>query len=166
MNIAVQLEPATSTSARVEYRWDGDTDILTAHVKDGPAGMGMSGSVELGGPDGSWLILDVAKGRIGGVEVAIWPPVQKRSSLSPPTSIEDLQVLIPARASQPGVASLEMEMPLIAESDAARTIIHFRVGPRREFRVVRLAKDLLLELDPHSRIAGVWMLNVPPSPST
>jgi hypothetical protein len=31
---------------------------------------------------------------------------------------------------------------------------------------VRLGKDLLLDVDPESlRIAGLWMLNVPPSPT-
>lgn len=164
MNVVVQLEPANGSLPNAEYRWDADTEILTARVDGGAAGAGMSGSVELGGIDGSWLILDVAKGRISGVEVAVWPNVQKRSSLAPPTTIEDLQVLIPARASQPGIASLEMESPLIAESNAAKSVIHFRVGARRDLRVVRLATNLLLELDPHSRIAGVWMLNVPPSP--
>ena len=33
----------------------------------------MSGSVELEGSDGSWLILDVASGCIDGVEVAVVP---------------------------------------------------------------------------------------------
>ena len=166
MNVAVHLEPANGSLPDVKYRWDADTDILTAHIDRSVTSTGMSGSVELGGTDGSWLILDVAKGRISGIEVAVWPPVQKRSSLTPPSVVEDAQVLIPARASQPGIASLEVEMPLMAESDAARRVIHFRVGTRRDLRTVRLARDLLLELDPHSRIAGLWMLNVPPSPST
>lgn len=166
MNVAVHLEPAIGLPASVEYRWDADTDILTARVDGAGTGPGMSGSVELGGTDGSWLILDVSKGRITGVEVAVWPNVQRRSTLAPPSVVEEAQVHIPARASQPGVASLEMEMPIIAESDAAKRVIHFRVGKRHELRTIRLARDLLLELDPNSRIAGLWMLNVPPFPAT
>lgn len=166
MNVAVHLEPVTGSPPSVEYRWDTDTDILTAHLNGAVTGSGMSGSVELGGTDGSWLILDVAKGRISSVEVAVWPNVQKRSSLAPPSVVEEAEILIPARVSQPGIASLEVEMPLIAESDAAKRVIHFRVGTRRDVRTVRLARDLLIELDPHSHIAGLWMLNVPPFPST
>ena len=54
----------------------------------------------------------------------------------------------------------------MAEADTNRRIIHFRVGVRRDVRTVRLGTDLLLDVDPQSRIAGLWMLNVPPSPST
>ena len=166
MNVAVQLEPTAEAAPAVEYRWDTDTDILLARLLgDAPAG-GMSGSVELGSPDGSWLILDVAAGRIRGVEVAVWPDVQKRPALTPPTAVEDALVVIPARASQPGIASLAVDTALTAEADDAEAVIHFRVGKRREVRTVRLGRDLLLEVDPRSRIAGLWMLNVPPFPST
>ena len=166
MNVAVQLEPAVEACPAVEYRWDADTDILTARLEGAPASNGMSGSVGLEGADGSWLILDVAAGRIRGVEVAVWPTVQKRPALVPPTTVEELRVVIPSRASQPGVASLEVTTPLMAEADSGRRVIHFRVGPRRDVRTVRLGIDLLLDLDPQCRIAGLWMLNVPPSPST
>ena len=166
MNVAVQLEPSADACPAVEYRWDADTDILTARLEGASPAGGMSGSVGLEGADGSWLILDVAAGRIRGVEVAIWPDVHKRPALAPPSSVEDARVVIPARASQPGVASLEVTTPLMAEADTQRRIIHFRVGARREVRTVRLGTDLLLDVDPQSRIAGLWLLNVPPSPST
>ena len=118
------------------------------------------------GTDGSWLILEVAAGRINGIEVAVWPDVHKRPSLVPPTSIEDARVLIPSRASQPGIASLEVDTPLMAEADTDERVIHFRVGARRDVRTVRVGRDLLLEVDPQSRVAGLWLLNVPPFPST
>lgn len=166
MNVAVQLEPSAEAVPDVEYRWDTDTDILLARLKgDAPTG-GMSGSVELGSPDGSWVILDIAAGRIRGVEVAVWPDVHQRPALAPPSMIEDALVVIPARASQPGIASLAVDTALMAEADDAKKVIHFRVGKRREVRTVRLGRDLLLDVDPQSRIAGLWMLNVPPFPST
>lgn len=166
MNVAVQLEPSAGTLPAVEYRWDVDTDILSARLDPPPASAGMNGSVDLEGSDGSWLVLDIAAGRISGVEVAVWPNVQKRSGLSPPTAIEDALVVIPSRASQPGIASLEVNTSLLAETDEAKRVFHFRVGTRRDVRTVRLGHDLLLELDGDRRIAGVWMLNVPPLPST
>ncbi len=165
MNVAVQLAPAAGTAPNVEYRWDADTDILTAHLTGVPSGQGMSGSVGIEGKDGSWLILDVAAGRISGIEVAVWPDVHKRPNLTAPTVVEDALVVIPARASQPGVASLEMDATLMAEADGKKRVIHFRVGPRRDVRTVRLGTDLLLDVDPQNRIAGLWLLNVPPSPS-
>jgi hypothetical protein len=166
VNVAVQLSPAVEPAPPVEYRWDEDTEILTARLTGVPSGQGMSGSVGIEGRDGSWLILDVAAGRISGIEVAVWPDVHKRPNLTAPTVIEDAQVVIPARASQPGIASLEMDTALMAEADVKRSLIHFRVGPRRDARSVRLGTDLLLDVDAQSRIAGLWLLNVPRSPST
>ena len=166
MNVAVQLEPAAASAASVQYRWDTDTDVLTARLDGAEPGVGMSGSVELEGSDGSWLILEVAGGRISGVEVAVWPDVRKRPTLAPPSTVEDARIVIPARASQPGIASLEVDTALMAESDADARVIHFRVGARRDVRTVRVGRDLLLDVDPQSRIAGVWLLNVPPFPST
>jgi hypothetical protein len=167
VNVAVQLQPnSIEQITPVSYRWDADTDILIAQLDGEKPTGGMSGSVGLEGADGSWLILDVSAGRIRGVEVAVWPDVHKNPSLSPPATIEDALVVIPSRASQPGIASLEVDTPLTAESDTHERVIHFRVGKRRDVRTVRLAKDLLLDVDPQSRIAGLWMLNVPPFPTT
>ncbi|MFL5605271.1 MAG: hypothetical protein ACJ8AD_02375 [Gemmatimonadaceae bacterium] len=166
MNIAVQLEPAAGFPPSVEYRWDTDTDILSARLGPADGGDGVSGSVELEGTDGSWLVLDVARGRISGLEVAVWPNVQKRATLRPPTAVEDARVLVSLRSSTGGPLSLEVTTPLAAEADAAERVIHFRVGARREVRTVRLGRDFLLDLDPQSRIAGLWLLNVPPLPSS
>jgi hypothetical protein len=163
VSVAVQLQPAISSPPAVDYRWDTDTDILTARLRGARAGAGMSGSVELEGPDGSWLILDVAAGCIDGVEVAVWPDVHKRATLAPPAA-EDAQVVVPSSADGKDVSTLEVETRLMAESDTAERVIHFRVGSPRAVRTVRLGSDLLLDVDPQSRIAGVWLLNVPPFP--
>jgi hypothetical protein len=165
VNIAVQLEPAAGSPPAVEYRWDADTDILTVRLDAVAGGSGASGSVELEGVDGSWLVLDVAQGRISGIEVAVWPDVHKRPTLEPPAAVEDARVVVPLRASHSGPLSLEISTPLVAEADAAERVIYFRVGARREVRTVRLGRDLLLDVDPQSRIAGLWLLNVPPFPS-
>jgi hypothetical protein len=165
MSVAVQLEPALSSPPAVDYRWDADTDILTARLRGSRGGAGMSGSVELEGADGSWLILDVAAGSIDGIEVAVWPDVHKRATLAPPAA-EDVRVVVPSSNGDSGVSSLEVETRLLAESDDSERVIHFRVGPVRQVRTIRLGSDLLLDVDPQSRIAGVWLLNVPPFPAS
>jgi hypothetical protein len=166
VNLAVQLEPSAGSPPAVEYRWDADTDILTARLQALEGGTGQSGSVELEGTDGSWLILDVTRGRITGLEVAVWPDVRKSPALAPPSLVEDARVVVPLGASQPGPVLLEVEAPLLAESDDAEQLIYFRVGVKRPVRTVRLGRDLLLDLDPQGRIAGLWLLNVPPFPTT
>jgi hypothetical protein len=165
VKIAVQLEPPAEAPARVDYTWDPDTDILSAQLNPRASGDGMSGSVGLEGADGSWVILDVAAGRINGVEVAVWPDVRKLAVLNPPANIEDMRVVVPSRQSQPEIASLEMATRMTAEADSAQRIFHFRVGKARGARTVRIARDLLLDLDDKSQIAGLWLLNVPPCPT-
>ena len=163
--IAIQVEPSGEAAPSVEYRWDPDTEILSAQLNPRAKGKGMSGSVEVEGADGSWLILDLSSGCINGVEVAVWPDVHKRNSLAPPVRVEDGNVLVPSRRSQPGVASLEVETPLLAEADEAERVFHFTLGGKKQTRTVRVAKDLLLDLDGSNHLVGLWLLNVPPFPN-
>ncbi|MDQ6830847.1 MAG: hypothetical protein M3081_18445 [Gemmatimonadota bacterium] len=165
MNVAVQLEPADGAPAEVEFRWDTDTDILTARLRNGPHGQGMSGSVELSGADGSWVILDVKAGSIAGVEVAVWPEVRKVPTLSPPPEIDDARVVVPERRSQPGIALLSVDTKLHADADEAERTIHFTLDGSRAGRTVRIARDVLLDLDDESVVTGLWLLNVPPFPT-
>jgi len=165
MNIDVRIEPVEGALPRVDFRWDVDTSILTATLRTTADGEGMSGSVEVMGSDGSWLIFDVSSGRIAGVEVAVWPDVRTVEGLVAPAAPTDGRVSIPARRSQPGVAAVEVETRLTVESDAAEQTIHFRIGGVRPTRAVRLANDLLLDIDDREQIAGVWFLNVPPFPA-
>jgi hypothetical protein len=165
MHLSVQLEAAGTVPSTVDYRWDPDTEILSAHVRDRDQGDGMSGSVGVEGKDGSWLILDLKGCRIHAVEVAVWPELRHHSSLLPPGTVEDASVLVPSRRSQPNVASVETVTAVAADADAARRTIHFRFGRTRGIRTIRLACDILLDVDEQSRVAGVWLLNVPPCPA-
>lgn len=163
MGIAVRVEPVDGTPSDVEYRWDADTDILTANLRARAAGEGASGSVEIEGSDGSWLILDLTGGSIHGVEVAVWPEVRKRSALTPPTELTDGRIMV-SEAGGNGIASIEMNTALAAEADEAERTIHFRLGPSRQTRTVRIARDILIDVDGKDRLAGVWLLGVPPFP--
>ena len=165
MKIPIQVEPNAGGAAIVEYRWDPDTEILSAQLNPRLAGTGLSGSVELEGSDGSWLILDVSDGRINGVEVAVWPDVHMRNGLAIPGKVEDGQVAVPARKAESGLASLEVETLVHAESDADERLFHFRLGKPRPTRTIRFARDLMLDVDAAGHLAGLWLLNVPPFPA-
>ena len=164
MKIAMHIEPETGAPPAVAYRWDPDTEILIAMLDDHSVGEGLSGTVELQGSDGSWLNLDVAAGRIHSVEVAVWPEVRTRSALQPPREVENVRVTLPARRTGSAIASVEVDTPLAAEADSTERTIHFRLGNGSATRTVRIARDLLLDLDPAGRLAGLWLLNVPPLP--
>ena len=96
--------------------------------------------------------------------VAVWRRVRKVAH-SLPVAIENGTVSVPLRSSVGDVGSVAIGTALVAEADHAERTIHFRVGPARPARTVRIARDLLLDVDPHGRIAGVWLLNVPPFPA-
>ena len=161
MSLNVQIEPAAGNPPHLEYRWDADTDILTASLRadadEGPAGI-----VELQGRDGSWVILDLRGGRIRGVEVAVWPDVRKLPALLPPRG-EYGRATLARAAPAPGV--LEIDTALSAEMDAPERTFHFRFGGREEARSVRIADGLLLDVEPSSgKVLGLWLLDVPPFP--
>lgn len=164
MNVTVQIEPATDIPSAVEYRWDTDTAILTASLADSSFSDGASGSVELAGSDGSWVILDVRGGRIHGVEVAVWPDVKKLSMLRVPADTARGRLVVPSAGSKGGVAMMQMDTTLIAESDQSEQTIHFRLGAGRHTRTVCIARDILVDLDDSDTIRGIWLLNVPPFP--
>jgi hypothetical protein len=168
VKIPIQLEPAETHAppAGVEYRWDPDTEILSAQLTSKASGKGLSGSVELEGSDGSWLIIDVSSGRILGVEVAVWPEVHKRRALQPPGEVEDAGVLVPSRRSKPGLAAVEVETAMLAEADDAERVFHFTLGKPKQTRTVRLARDVMLDIDGSNHLAGLWLLNVPPFPAS
>ncbi|MFN8666402.1 MAG: hypothetical protein U0164_04275 [Gemmatimonadaceae bacterium] len=164
MNIPVRVEPCVGAPDSVEYTWDADTDILSAVVRaPESAERPKATAVELEGSDGSWLILDVRGGRIRGVEVAVWPDVKKRADLTPPGEVEDGTVIVGAVEQGKRVA-VEVNTQLQAEADRAERTIHFRLGANRETRTVRIARDLLVDIDRRDRMAGLWLLGVPPFP--
>ena len=44
-------------------------------------------------------------------------------------------------------------------------MFHIRVGRTRPATVVRVGDHLLVEVDKQSRLAGLWLLEVPPFPN-
>lgn len=165
MTIALELHLASGTSPAVHYRWDTDTDIFTATLESTARPHAPSGSVEIEGSDGTWLVLELAGGRLVGVEIALWPDVHRNSALAVPQVAESAEILVTLRPSQLA-ATVEVEAPVRAEADDAESLVHFRIGDRREVRSVRVGSDLLLDVDRQGCLAGLWFLNVPPFPVT
>lgn len=168
MNVAVRVRAGAGPPSTVSYRWDVDTEILSATFSSGAPGAaeteGLTGSVELTGRDASCVILDVKAGSITGVEVAVWPDVRSVPSLAPPASVETARLVVPKRPSQPNVALLEVDTNLVADADGAERTIHLLLGASRTMRTLRLAEDVLVDVGENDRITGLWLLNVPPYP--
>jgi hypothetical protein len=165
MALDVRLEPiAAEELPALEYRWDADTDILCAMLRGGAVAEGVSGSLDLEGADGSWLTFELTDGRLAAIEVAVWPDVASVETLQPPAEAGAARVQIPTD-SEDLLAAMEVDTAIRAVADAPERTIHFRIGPSRPSRAVRVARDLLLEVDGKHRIAGLWFLNVPPFPA-
>ena len=166
MSHDVRVEELTERELRpVEYRWDTDTDILIAVLRSAHVSEGLTGSMDIEGADGAWITLELTDGRLGSVEIAVWPDVRTVASLPVPTTARPARIRVPARRSQPGPEALEVNTAIQAVADKAERTIHFRIGASRPTSVLRVATDLLLELDAESRIVGLWLLNVPPFPA-
>jgi hypothetical protein len=150
----------------VDYRWDADTDILAAALRGPAVGEGLTGSVDIEGADGSWLMLEVMGGRLAAIEIAVWPDVRTVATLHPPPGSAAARLKVPSRPEHDGLDALEVNTRIVAVADEAERTIHFRIGPQRPCRATRVAQDLLAEVDASSRLAGFWLLNVPPFPST
>jgi hypothetical protein len=166
MHFEARIEPLEGKLPKVSYRWDPETDILTVACKGVPKGKGMNGTVDLEGGDGSFVVIDVAGGALHGVDVVTWPDdVRTVATLAAPAATKEARVVFPTRLSQPGVAAVEVDTALTVEKNQADSVFHIRVGRQRPATVVRVADHLLVEVDKQSRLAGLWLLDVPPFPN-
>lgn len=166
MHFEARIEPLNGKLPKVSYRWDPETDILTVACKGVSKGNGMNGTVDLEGGDGSFVVIDVAGGALRGVDVVTWPEdVRTVASLEPPASAKEGSVTFPDRRSQSGVAAVELDTPLTVDKNPTESVFHIRVGRQRPATIVRVADHLLVELDKQSRLAGLWLLEVPPFPN-
>jgi hypothetical protein len=166
MHFEARIEPLNGKLPKVSYRWDPETDILTVACKGVPKGNGMNGTVDLEGKDGSFVVIDVAGGALRGVDVVTWPDdVRTVAALAAPAPAKDGQVTFPDRRSQPGVAAVEVDTALTVDKNETESVFHIRVGSRRAATVVRVADHMLVEIDKQARIAGLWLLEVPPFPN-
>src|SRR5205814_10617350 len=161
-----RIEPLDGKLPKVTYHWDPETDILSVACKGGGKTSGLNGTVDLEGSDGSFVVIDVAGGCLRGVDVVTWPEaIRTVDTLTIPEPSKEGSVTFPSRKSQPGVAAVEVDTALTVEKNQQESVFHLRVGRTRAATVVRVADRLLVEVDKHSRLVGLWFLDVPPFPN-
>jgi hypothetical protein len=166
MDFEARIEPLGGALPKVSYHWDPETDILSVACKGGATANGLNGTVDLAGSDGSFVVIDVAGGCLRGVDVVAWPDeVRTVAELAAPVATKEGRVVFPSRPSQAGVAVVEVDTALTVEKNPAESVFHLRVGRSRPIMVVRVADCLLVEVDKQARIAGLWLVDVPPFPN-
>ncbi len=167
MQVEARVVPLDGKLPKVSYRWDPETDILSAECKPVPKGTGMTGTIDLEGADGAFVVIDVADGMLRGIDVVTWPEhVTEVAALVGPQEAEEGRLTFPARRSQPGIAAVEVDTPVTIEKNPDESVFHIRAGRARATRPIRVADNLVVELDKQDRVAGLWLIGVPPFPST
>lgn len=165
MQFEARIEPLAGRLPQAGYRWDPETDILSVLCPGEGKSTGMTGTVDLEGTDGAFVVVDVADGMFRGLDVVTWPEdVPTVAGLTPPAEVEQGRLVFPARRSQPGVAAVEVDTAIVIEKNPAESVFHIRVGRARTSRPIRVAHGLLVELDRQGRVAGFWLSDVPPFP--
>lgn len=166
MQFETRVEPFEGKLPRLSYHWDAETDILSASCKATAKGSGLTGTIDLEGADGAFVVLDVADGVLRGVDVVNWPTeVPEVRGLAAPAGAEEARVTFATRSPQPGVAAVEVDTTLQIRKSPGESVFHVRVGRARTARAVRIADNLIVEVDRQSRLAGLWLLEVPPFPN-
>jgi len=167
MGLGARIVDRKGRAPHIAWRWDPETDILTGSVKRTAAkgAPGLNGSVELEGGDGSFVLLDVAGGAIRGVEVVVWPDVRTVPNLAAPLEARHGDVELPGRRSLPSVAAVEVDALLAIDTNSSESVFHVRVGPSRSATPIRVADGLLVEVDEHAELAGLWLTDVPVFPA-
>ena len=160
-----RMEPLVDPLPRLTYRWDPETEILSGCAADVLGERGLTGSIELEDAQGAVVTLDFAGGIMRGIEVVVWPASRTNPKLRAPAPNERGRFVVPTRPSQPGIAVVEVDTVLSAESSPDEGVIHLRVGPARPSTTHQLAENLLMDIDPKDAIAGFWLLDVPPFPT-
>lgn len=165
MSMDARIEPLAGPLPSIAWRWDAETDILSGAFKGNHKGGGLTGTVELTDDVGSVAVLDVSGGVVCGLDIVVWPEVSTVGGLAVPASLTDGRVVLPARPSRPGVASVEVDTMLSIHANPAENVFHLFVGPKREVDIVRVADRFYVEVDDDGQLAGFWLVEVPPFPA-
>lgn len=148
----------------LRWHWDAETDILSGSIEVAVPTTGYTGTVELNDDEGSIALLDVAGGRLIGLDIVMWPDIMTLPGLAAPVEAPAGHVVIPSRTARRGVTALEFDTTLTVCADPAERTFHLRVGTRRPVEPVRIADRFVAEVDAAQRLAGFWLEDVPPQP--
>lgn len=158
--------PATFTTDAAlppfDFHWDPETEILAGRHPLPAGADGFSGAWELESPTGAVVILETAGGALCGIEVVVWPDVERAAQLVAPYGVPEGRVVL--SAPEGSRALIEVETPISADATTNETLIRLRFGPAAA-RTVRVAENVLADLDERGRLAGLWLERLPLFPS-
>ncbi len=161
MTVPTEIRPADELLPAFDFHWDAETEILAGRCAVAAGRRGFTGSVELESPEGAVLLLEAEGGVLSGVEVVVWPDPQRPSRLvAPHDAAPGRVVLLPPG---PSARLVEIDAPIAVATPPNETLVHLTFGGQRA-RTVRVAPNVLVEVDAHDRLVGLWLLDLPPFP--
>jgi ribosomal 50S subunit-recycling heat shock protein len=157
------VERVTGALPSIAWRWDPETDILSGTFRNSGSSR-LDGTIELTDAEGAIAVLDVADGAVAGLDMVVWPEVTSTRGLSLPSNVETGRVVLRGpRADR--TTSVEIESVLTVRTNPGESLYHLKVGGSPAARAVRVADQLLVELDTEDALVGCWLMGVPPFPS-
>lgn len=160
MALATKHEALRGTVPSIGFRWDTETEILSGRFA--PAGgAGFTGAIEFGSPEGAFVLLEVERGTICGVEVVVWPSVEEQRHLVAPDA-PPARLTVASRGANAGIDVIEIEAEMLCFTTPDERTFHFVIGEDRDAEPVRVADRLLVEVDDDGDVAGLWLLDIPP----
>jgi len=165
MTLVTQIVPLESQLPQVEFQWDFDTEILTGSFPASSAPPQRSCTIEVGGAGGSFVTLVLDGPVLAAIEVAVWPQNETVTELGPPQPQRLGRLEVHPDPEVQAAGMMELKGPLACEKNSDRSTIHLMLGESRDAEPVTLAENLLVEVDSSGRLAGFWLLSVPPFPT-
>lgn len=154
----VTVTPSERPLPAFPFHWDVETEILAGRHALDQAAAGFTGAWELESPSGAVIVLETVGGTLCGIEVVVWPDVERGTLVVPHDAPVARLAIAAPNGEQAGV--IELEAPIAAAANAAETIVHLRVGGARA-RSVRIAENVVADLDADGRLAGFWLHDLP-----
>lgn len=141
------------------FRWDPETEILSGRQDVSGTAEGFTGSWEIECPTGAVVVLETTGGVLGGIEVVVWPDVE-RAALTMPHAAPPGRIVLEAPAG--GTAGVvQVEAPIAAAATASETLVRVTFGTAPA-RSVRIARNVVVDLDAAGCLAGLWLDDLPP----
>ena len=159
MPVRTMIEPEKRPLPAFDFHWDPETEILAGgHALPESAGAATI-AWEFEGPEGAVVVLETVGGTLCSVEVVVWPDVERVRSLNVPHDAPPGRVgfVLPT-----GVAGgvVEIDTVITAAAPPSETLIHLSFATPRA-RSVRVAENVVADLDADGHLAGLWLEDLP-----
>jgi hypothetical protein len=159
MPVRVTVDRANEPMPAFDFHWDAETEILAGRHPLPVRKEASAVAWEYEGPEGAVVVLETVDGVFCGIEVVVWPDVERAARLAAPHDATPGRVrFAPPKETAAGV--VEIETRITAEALPSETLIHLSLGTPRA-RSIQAAANVIVDLDAEGTLAGLWLQELP-----